>query len=82
MIDLDVTKVQNEGVLNSCAFFRGYTFDANHPFHLHGHAFRIVGMERLNKSTEPWIIKQRDADVSCQHSMLLQNRFDIRDKVN
>jgi len=39
---------------------RGYTFDANHPFHLHGHAFRVMGMERLNKSTEPHYVKERD----------------------
>lgn len=28
----------------------GYRFDANHPFHLHGHSFKVVAMERL-KST-------------------------------
>ncbi|ODN01041.1 L-ascorbate oxidase, partial [Orchesella cincta] len=39
---------------------RGYTFDANHPFHLHGHAFRIMGMERLNRTTEPHYIKELD----------------------
>lgn len=25
----------------------GYMYDANHPFHLHGHHFRVVGMERV-----------------------------------
>lgn len=25
----------------------GYKYDANHPFHLHGHHFRVVGMERV-----------------------------------
>lgn len=25
----------------------GYKFDANHPFHLHGHDFIVVGMERI-----------------------------------
>lgn len=25
----------------------GYKYDANHPFHLHGHDFRVVAMERL-----------------------------------
>ncbi|KAG7296596.1 hypothetical protein JYU34_020406 [Plutella xylostella] len=29
----------------------GVTFDANHPFHLHGHAFRVVGMRRLSNVT-------------------------------
>lgn len=28
----------------------GYKYDANHPFHLHGHSFRVVGMERLNRT--------------------------------
>jgi len=49
---------------NNDLYHRGYTFDANHPFHIHGHAFRIVAMERLNKSTEPWIIQERDQLVS------------------
>ncbi|XP_044258948.1 laccase-5-like isoform X2 [Tribolium madens] len=26
---------------------KGYAYDANHPFHLHGHSFRVVAMERL-----------------------------------
>lgn len=25
----------------------GYKYDANHPFHLHGHDFRVVAMERI-----------------------------------
>lgn len=25
----------------------GYRYDANHPFHIHGHGFRVVAMERL-----------------------------------
>lgn len=29
----------------------GVTFDANHPFHLHGHSFRVVGMRRLSSET-------------------------------
>lgn len=26
---------------------KGFAYDANHPFHLHGHAFHVVAMERL-----------------------------------
>nr|CAD7404504.1 unnamed protein product [Timema cristinae] len=29
---------------------KGVRYDANHPFHLHGHGFRVVAMERLNSS--------------------------------
>lgn len=29
---------------------KGFAYDANHPFHLHGHAFRVIGMERLGSN--------------------------------
>lgn len=29
----------------------GKAYDANHPFHLHGHAFRVVAMERVGNNT-------------------------------
>lgn len=29
----------------------GVTFDANHPMHLHGYKFRVIGIDRINKST-------------------------------
>ncbi|PSN35389.1 hypothetical protein C0J52_17819 [Blattella germanica] len=32
-------------------FNQGKAYDANHPFHLHGHAFRVVAMERLGSTT-------------------------------
>ncbi|OXA57027.1 L-ascorbate oxidase [Folsomia candida] len=53
-------KVELNSIVEFVMVDRGYTFDANHPFHLHGHAFRVVAMERLNKSTEPHFIKNRD----------------------
>lgn len=28
----------------------GYKYDANHPFHLHGHDFRVVAMERVDRA--------------------------------
>ncbi|XP_044756692.1 laccase-4-like isoform X2 [Coccinella septempunctata] len=30
---------------------KGFAYDANHPFHLHGHAFRVVAMEKLGPNT-------------------------------
>ncbi|XP_045468970.1 laccase-4-like isoform X1 [Harmonia axyridis] len=30
---------------------KGFAYDANHPFHLHGHAFRVVAMEKLGQNT-------------------------------
>ncbi|KAJ8968028.1 hypothetical protein NQ317_001389 [Molorchus minor] len=28
----------------------GFAYDANHPLHLHGHAFRVVAMERVGQN--------------------------------
>ncbi|XP_055302470.1 uncharacterized protein LOC129568512 isoform X2 [Sitodiplosis mosellana] len=41
----------------------GYMYDANHPFHLHGHHFRVVGMERV-KPTGITIDEIRKLDES------------------
>ncbi|XP_055636865.1 uncharacterized protein LOC129775791 [Toxorhynchites rutilus septentrionalis] len=40
----------------------GFTFDANHPFHLHGHAFRVVGMERLAANITAEEVKRLDEE--------------------
>lgn len=38
----------------------GFTFDANHPFHLHGHAYRVVAMERLASEISMSTVKEMD----------------------
>nr|BBC20923.1 laccase-like multicopper oxidase 1 [Nannophya pygmaea] len=38
----------------------GVAYDANHPFHLHGHAFRVLGMGRVGKSVSVETIKALD----------------------
>lgn len=43
----------------------GYRFDANHPFHLHGHGFQVVAMERLRPSGIT-VEEVSEAD-SCDH---------------
>ncbi|XP_055539968.1 uncharacterized protein LOC129726845 [Wyeomyia smithii] len=40
----------------------GFTFDANHPFHLHGHAFRVVSMERLGVNVTAEEVKRLDEE--------------------
>lgn len=39
----------------------GFSYDANHPLHLHGYAFRVVAMERLGKNATVAEVKERDA---------------------
>lgn len=38
------------------------TYNANHPFHLHGHPFRVVAMERVGNHTTVEEIEQMDRD--------------------
>nr|BAJ06131.1 laccase 1 isoform S [Nephotettix cincticeps] len=39
---------------------KGKTYNANHPFHLHGYAFRVVGMDRLGQNTKVHVVKSLD----------------------
>ncbi|KAL5234168.1 hypothetical protein ACI65C_001578 [Semiaphis heraclei] len=41
---------------------KGVTYNANHPFHLHGHPFRVVAMERVGNHTTVEEIEQMDRD--------------------
>lgn len=46
-----VLSVKLNSVVEVIILDEGVTFDANHPFHLHGHSFRVVGMRRLANET-------------------------------
>lgn len=56
----------------------GYTYDANHPFHLHGNAFRVIGMERLNSSVNLEQIQELDNQGKLKRRLL---RAPIKDTV-
>lgn len=38
----------------------GFAFDANHPFHLHGHSFRVVSIEKVGSNVTLAEVKRRD----------------------
>lgn len=46
-----VLSVKLNSVVEVVIVDEGVTFDANHPFHLHGHSFRVVGLRRLATET-------------------------------
>nr|CAD7446408.1 unnamed protein product [Timema bartmani] len=52
--DVGYEEARREGLVSThntpSSGVRGVRYDANHPFHLHGHGFRVVAMERLNSS--------------------------------
>lgn len=45
-----VLQVQLNSTVELIIVDEGYMYDANHPFHLHGHHFRVVGMERVQST--------------------------------
>ncbi|KAL4713687.1 hypothetical protein ACJJTC_004218 [Scirpophaga incertulas] len=55
-----VLSVKLNSVVEIIILDEGVTFDANHPFHLHGHSFRVVGMRRLANETTIEEIKAFD----------------------
>lgn len=55
-----VLSVKLNSVVEVIILDEGVTFDANHPFHLHGHSFRVVGLRRLGSQTTIEEIKAFD----------------------
>jgi len=41
-------KVAVNDVVELVVIDEGVTFNANHPMHLHGHSFHVVGMDRVS----------------------------------
>lgn len=48
-------------VISFSCFLTGVAYDANHPFHLHGHPFRVVAMERVGKNITREEVMDMDA---------------------
>lgn len=55
-----VLSVKKNSVVEVVIVDEGVTFDANHPFHLHGHNFRVVGLRRLATNTTIEEVKKFD----------------------
>nr|ANS71634.1 MCOI-like protein [Bactrocera dorsalis] len=73
-----VLQVPLNSVVELIMVDEGFTFDANHPFHLHGNAFRVVGLERLGSNVTIEMVKQLD-----RYNLLKRNldRPPIKDTV-
>ncbi|XP_069128829.1 uncharacterized protein [Argopecten irradians] len=48
----------------------GRIWDANHPMHLHGNKFRVVGMDKLNKSTTLEEVKKLDDEGKLTRNLV------------
>nr|KAF7421813.1 hypothetical protein H0235_009649 [Vespula pensylvanica] len=56
-----VLQVKLNSVVEVILIDEGITYEANHPFHIHGYQFRVVAMERLSKYISVDHVKERDA---------------------
>ncbi|KAJ3627121.1 hypothetical protein MTP99_014525 [Tenebrio molitor] len=48
---------------------KGYAYDANHPFHLHGHSFRVVAMERIGSHVNVSDIRKMDLNGQIRRNL-------------
>ena len=53
-------------------------YDANHPFHLHGHDFRVVAMERLASNVTVADVQRADREGRIRRKL---HRAPIKDTV-
>ncbi|GAB0094395.1 Multicopper oxidase [Sergentomyia squamirostris] len=55
-----VLQVPLNAVVEMVLIDEGFTYDANHPFHLHGSGFHVIGMERLAGNISADIVQELD----------------------
>ncbi|XP_055852973.1 uncharacterized protein LOC129916824 [Episyrphus balteatus] len=55
-----VLQVKLNAVVELILVDEGVAYDANHPFHLHGNAFRVIGLDRVGKNVTIETIKEMD----------------------
>ena len=55
-----VLQIPVKSVVEMILIDEGVTYDANHMFHLHGHYFHVVGMDRLGKNVTRQEVQELD----------------------
>ncbi|XP_033225671.1 laccase-1 [Belonocnema kinseyi] len=73
-----VLQVKLNSVVEIILVDEGVTYDANHPFHLHGYGFRVMAMERVGKSTTVEEVKKLDREGRIKRKL---HRAPIKDTV-
>ncbi|XP_008204291.1 L-ascorbate oxidase [Nasonia vitripennis] len=73
-----VLQVKLNSVVELVLVDEGLPYDANHPFHLHGHDFRVVAMERLAKNVTLEDVRRADREGRIQRKL---DRAPIKDTV-
>nr|CAH7745046.1 unnamed protein product [Callosobruchus chinensis] len=63
-------KIPLDSVVELIFVDEGFAYDANHPLHLHGYAFRVVAMERVGKNVTVEEVKDRDRRGLIKRNLL------------
>lgn len=49
--------------------FAGLIYDSNHPFHLHGHSFRVLTIDKLGNFTTVDEVKKLDEEGKIKRNL-------------
>ena len=60
MVSASACNVIIELFASNYAFLLAHTYDSNHPFHLHGHSFRVLSIDKLANGTTVQQVKALD----------------------
>lgn len=63
-------KVPLNAVVELVFVDEGFSYDANHPIHLHGYSFRVVAMERMGHNVTVDEVKSRDQKGLIKRNLL------------
>lgn len=65
-----VLQVPLNAIVEMILVDEGVAYDANHPLHLHGHAFRVVGMQRMGPNVTLEQVKELDRSGNMTRNLL------------
>ncbi|CAG9772968.1 unnamed protein product [Ceutorhynchus assimilis] len=65
-----VYQIPLDAVVELVIIDEGFAYNANHPLHLHGYAFRVVAMEKIGENVTVAQVKERDAQGLIKRNLL------------
>lgn len=67
---MHVLQVELNSIVEMVLIDEGFAFDANHPLHLHGHAFRVVALEKLGKNVTKEHVQRLDQQGKIRRNLV------------
>lgn len=67
---LHVVEIKLGSVIEMILIDKGFAYYANHPFHLHGHSFHVVAMDRLGEHVTLQEVEELDTKGLIQRNLV------------